>query len=75
MTDFQTDDELDLSEMMLEFLDTESEDVAYVKREIKNLRPVYGIYDTEGNNIGYAPTREAALAMIHRAELIAQDVN
>ena len=75
MTNFQTDNELDLSDVLFDSMETESDDVAYVKREIKNLRPIYGIYDTEGNNIGYAPTREAALAMIHRAELIAQDVN
>ena len=73
MTNFQT--ELDLSDLIPDFLEVESDEVAYVKREIKNLRPVYGIYDSEGNNIGYAPTRAAAMAMIHRAELIAQDVN
>jgi hypothetical protein len=75
MTDFHADNELDLADLIPELTELESDDVAYIKREIKNLRPVYGIYDSEGHNIGYAPSRQVALVMIHQAELIAQDVN
>ena len=47
---------------------------AYIKREIKNFRPVYSDYDAQGELLAYATTRQEALRFARRNDLIAQDV-
>ena len=49
-------------------------DEAYIKREVKNFRPVYSVYDAQGELLAYAATRQEALRFAKRNDLIAQDV-
>ena len=49
-------------------------DEAYIKREIKNFRPVYSVYDSQGELLAYATTRQEALRFARRNDMTVQDV-
>jgi len=68
---------IDLDNMIPDILDSAdgiTVDEAYIKREIKNFRPVYSVYDGQGELLAYATTRQEALRFAKRNDLIAQDV-
>jgi len=48
---------------------------AYVKRETLNFRPIYNVYDAEGQLLAQATTRQQALLMIRRNDLMPYDVH
>ena len=67
----------DLDNMIPDILDSAdgiTVDEAYIKREVKNFRPVYSVYDAQGELLAYATTRQEALRFARRNDLIAQDV-
>ena len=67
----------DLDNMIPDILDSAdgiTVDEAYIKREVKNFRPVYSVYDSQGELLAYATTRQEALRFARRNDLIAQDV-
>ena len=51
------------------------EDSVYIKREIMNFHPVFAIYDSTGQRLAQAPTREAAVALAQREDRIPCLVN
>ena len=68
---------VDLDNLIPEILDSGegiSVDEAYIKREIKNFRPVYSVYDGQGDLLAYATTRQEALRFAKRNDLTPQDV-
>ena len=67
----------DLDNLIPDILDSAdgiTVDEAYIKREVKNFRPVYSVYDAQGELLAYATTRQEALRFARRNDLIAQDV-
>ena len=48
---------------------------AYVKREVLNFRPIYNVYDTEGQLLAQASSRHQALLMIRRNDLTPYDAH
>ena len=48
---------------------------AYVKREMLNFRPIYSIYDLDGQLLGRVNTRHEAYLMIRRNDLVPYDVH
>ena len=65
----------DLEEFVPDEFFGEDEDIVYVKREIMNFRPVFVVYDSRGQPLAHAPTREAAVTLAERADLIPHPVN
>ena len=65
----------DLEAYMPDDFLSDGEDVAYIKREVMNFRPIYAIYDADGQRLAEANTREGAVAMAERADLIPYHVN
>ncbi|MBR6412814.1 MAG: hypothetical protein IKS41_06630 [Alphaproteobacteria bacterium] len=48
---------------------------AYIKREVVHFRPVYRVYDTEGQLLAEASSRYEAFLMIRRNDLTPYDVH
>ena len=72
-------DELDLSEFDLEDIVPDygsgvEDSIAYVKRESINFRPVYALYDSNGDRLGQATTRQEAFILAEQNDLTPRDV-
>jgi len=65
----------DLEEFVPDEFLGEAEDTVYIKREIMNFRPVFVVYDSQGQPLAHATTREAAIALAERADLTPHPVN
>ena len=48
---------------------------AYIKREVMNFRPIYSVYDLEGQLLAQAATRNEALLLIRRNDLTPYDAH
>ncbi|MDY6407467.1 MAG: hypothetical protein SPL08_02025 [Pseudomonadota bacterium] len=73
-------DEIDLSDWDDLFWDIENNDFpmgerAYIKREVVNFRPIYSIYDSEGQLLAQASSRYKAFLMARRNDLTPYDVH
>ena len=65
----------DLEEFFSDELFGENEDAVYIKREIMNFRPIFVVYDSLGQRLAQASTREAAITLAERADLTPYPVN
>ena len=65
----------DLEEFVPDEFFGEVEEAVYIKKEIMNFRPVFVVYDSAGQRLAQAPTREAAITLAERAELTPYPVN
>ena len=48
---------------------------AYIKREVVHFRPVYNVYDSEGQLLARASSRHEAFLMVRRNDLTPYDVH
>ena len=74
MDDFDLLDWDDFSEDMLSG-DEDIEEGAYIKREVHHFRPIYRVYDSDGELLAEAPSRHAAFLLIRRNDLTPYDVH
>ena len=67
----------DFDDLLLEDPDTKTGlgEGAYIKREVVNFRPVYSVYDLEGQLLAHAVTRNEALLLIRRNDLVPYDAH
>ena len=70
-----SDDLFDLADFLPEDLLGGDTDVVYIKREVVNFRPVFSLYDGEGEKIAQFSSRESAIAVAHREGFMPQSVN
>lgn len=69
------DTDWDLADYVPDALDFDSPADAYIKREVMNFRPVWVLYDGNGERIAQTFTREAAVAMAFREGLFLHTTN
>ena len=67
---------IDLDDLLLENpeTDSDSDEGAYIKREVIHFRPVYSIYSSSGELLAQAATRHKAFLMVRRNDLTPYDV-
>ena len=51
------------------------DETAYIKQEVFNFRPIFVVYDGLGQRLASAPTKQAAMMIAERADLVLRAVN
>lgn len=69
-----SDLDLDFADLLCDEENKPADRAAYIKQEVMNFRPVWAMYDAQGRRIGYAASREMAMALLHQNELVAHSV-